>query len=79
MEKYNLTDAELKELKRRCELANIPFHSQAARPAQARKLLNDPRLDEIKLGPQPTPNDYRIFKGTMAEFFDIDDEGGFAN
>lgn len=26
--------------------------------------------DGIKYGPQPAPDDYRIHKGTIAEFFD---------
>lgn len=27
-------------------------------------------MTDIKLGPQPKPDDYRIFKGTPSEFFD---------
>jgi len=45
MIKFNLTSQEQKELKRRCKLAGLSFKAQAARPATARQLLNDRRLD----------------------------------
>ena len=45
--KYNLTQSEIKELRRRCKIANLPWRAQAARPSIARQLLSDRRLDVV--------------------------------
>jgi len=49
-DKYLLTKAELRELKRRCKKANLSFHAMAARPKVARELLKDRRLDKALAG-----------------------------